>query len=182
MVAAPFRHRHRVTYAECTVGNHVYYARYLDILEQARGEFFRAAGVPLAALQAKEVIFPVIEAHMHYEAAARYDDELIIEIVVTELDRLKITFAYGVSNTRNHIILTGRTRHVCTGLDEKPKRMPQEVFTTLKTAFTGMPTPLSAPISVTPPPPAPVPPATRRAPKSPLHIGINSEVTSSGSA
>lgn len=158
MVAAPFRFRHRVTYAECTVGNHVYYARYLDILEQARGEFFRAAGVPLAELQAQDVIFPVIEAHLHYEAAARYDDELIVEIVVTELDRLKITFAYGVSNARNQIILTGRTRHVCANSEEKPKRMPPEVCNRLQAAFTS-----PAPTAIAPP----TAPLARRVPKLP---------------
>ena len=35
-MADVFLHRHRVTYAECTVGNHVYYSRYLDLLESAR--------------------------------------------------------------------------------------------------------------------------------------------------
>lgn len=152
-MSAPFRHRHRVTYAECTVGNHVYHARYLDILEVARGEFLRAAGAPLSVWQSQEVIFPVVEAVLHYEAAARYDDELLIEVVVTELDRLKLAFAYGVSNTRNQIILTGHTRHVCTGVDEKPKRMPPELFNKLNQAFTGKP-------------PAPVIPAPR-APKLP---------------
>ena len=153
-MAASFRYRHRVTYAECTVGNHVYYARYLDIIEAARGEFLRAAGAPLAVWQAQAVIFPVVEAVLHYEAVARYDDELIIEVVVTELDRLKLSFAYGVSNTRSQIILTGRTRHVCTGLDEKPKRMPQELFNKLNLAFTGKP---AAP--ATPSPRAPKMPA-----------------------
>lgn len=140
-MAAPFRFRHRVTYAECTVGNHVYYARYLDILEAARGEFFRVAGAPLAVLQAQDVIFPAVEAHLHYESAARYDDELIVEVVMVELDRLKITFAYGVSNGRNQIILTGRTCHVCTGLDEKPKRMPPELFNRLNATLPGSPGP-----------------------------------------
>lgn len=40
----PFRYRHRVTYADCTVGNHIYYGRYLDLLEAARGEWFRSMG------------------------------------------------------------------------------------------------------------------------------------------
>ena len=40
-MAVPFRHPHRVSYAECTVGNHVYHSRYLDWLEAARGEFIR---------------------------------------------------------------------------------------------------------------------------------------------
>lgn len=132
------------------MGNHVYYARYLDILERARGEFFRAVGKPLSALQTSELIFPVIEAHLHYEAAARYDDELIVEVVVTELDRLHISFAYGVSNTRSTIILTGRTRHICAGPDEKPRRMPPEVLKELSAAFAGAPAPRPAPTSRVP--------------------------------
>ena len=44
MSAKTFQHQHRVTYADCTLGNHVYYGRYLEILEAARGEFFRQLG------------------------------------------------------------------------------------------------------------------------------------------
>jgi acyl-CoA thioesterase FadM len=39
MNQVPFRHGRRVTYADCTVGKHVYYARHLDFLEAARGDF-----------------------------------------------------------------------------------------------------------------------------------------------
>lgn len=119
------------------MGNHVYHARYLEILEAARGEFFRAAGVPLSSLIAMELFFPVVESHLHHEATARYDDELDVEVVVTDLDLLKISFAYGVSNSRNQIILSGLTRHICTGTDEKPKRMPPDFFNKLSLAFTG---------------------------------------------
>ena len=66
MAVAPFCHQHRVTYSECTLGNHVYYARYLDWLEEARGEFFRELGTSFAALQQQEIIFPVVECHLRY--------------------------------------------------------------------------------------------------------------------
>ena len=150
MVAAPFRHRHRVIYSDCTVGNHVYHARYLDMLEAARGEFFRAAGVPLSSLYDLELFFPVVESHLHHEATARYDDELVIEVVVTDLDLLKISFAYGVSNAGNQIIVSGLTRHVCTGLDEKPKRMPPDFFNKLSLAFTGKAAAPAAPAAFSP--------------------------------
>ena len=78
-----FEWRHRVTYAECTLGNHVYYARYLDFLEAARGELFRKVGQPFLVLQGEEVLFPVIEARIRYRKAARYDDVLTIELEVT---------------------------------------------------------------------------------------------------
>ena len=35
MPASTFQHQHRVSYADCTLGNHVYYGRYLDLLEEA---------------------------------------------------------------------------------------------------------------------------------------------------
>jgi len=53
-----FTHTHRVTYAECTIGNHVYYARYLDLLETARGEFFRALGMTFQQLHDNGTVFP----------------------------------------------------------------------------------------------------------------------------
>jgi acyl-CoA thioester hydrolase len=70
MTELTYRHTHRVTYAECTVGNHVYYARYLDLLETARGEFFRHLSTPLLELQNQDLIFPVIECRLRYKAPA----------------------------------------------------------------------------------------------------------------
>lgn len=67
-------HPYRVTYADCTVGNHIYYGRYLELLEAARGELFRTAGRTFAEWQAAGVIFPVIEVQLRYRAAARYED------------------------------------------------------------------------------------------------------------
>src|SRR3954462_12913758 len=78
-----FRYIYRVVYADCTVGNHIYYSRYLDILEAARGEFFRELNVPLLKLQAQDTIFPVVECHLRYKSPARYDDALTIELWTT---------------------------------------------------------------------------------------------------
>src|SRR5581483_1046504 len=79
-VAAVFRHAHRVTYAECTLGNHVYYSRYLDLLEAARGEFFRQLGATFQQWQEQDAIFPVVECRLRYKSPARYDDVLSIEV------------------------------------------------------------------------------------------------------
>jgi acyl-CoA thioester hydrolase len=120
-----FHHTHRVTYAECTVGNHIYYSRYLDLLEAARGEFFRSLEIPFAQLQNDDAIFPVVEVQLRYKAPARYDDLLAIEISITRLQGVRINFAYKIFNQNNALLLEGETFHVCTGLDEKPKRIPE---------------------------------------------------------
>ncbi|MGE3312486.1 MAG: acyl-CoA thioesterase [Limisphaerales bacterium] len=127
-----FRHRHRVTYAECTVGNHIYHSRYLDLLEAARGEFLRHAGFPLLPLQESGVIFPVIEARVRYLRPARYDDVLIVELQLIQLEGVRLGVLHRVKLEDGTPVLEAETRHVCTRLDDKPRRIPAELMTGLR--------------------------------------------------
>jgi acyl-CoA thioester hydrolase len=122
-----FRYTTRVTYAQCTVGNHIYYARYLDLLEAARGEFCRAVGIPLRTLQEQDTIFPVIGVELAYKAPARYDDLLTIEIWVLECSGVRVNFGSRILKEDGTLVLEGMTKHVCTTCDEKPKRLPKEL-------------------------------------------------------
>ena len=135
MAAATFRYSHRVTYAECTVGNHLYYARYLDLLEAARGAFFRELGASLLQWQERDMIFPVLECRLRYKTPARYDDVLTVEIWPAAVERVRLNFAYGITNQANALILEAETFHVCTGLNEKPKRLPEELTEQLRLYF-----------------------------------------------
>jgi acyl-CoA thioester hydrolase len=132
MDAKVFCHNYRVTYADCTLGNHIYYSRYLDVLEAARGEFFRRLDAPLAQLQEQEIIFPVIECRLRYKAPARYDDLLAIELWVSAVESVRLNFAYRVLNEADALILEAETFHACTGLNEKPKRLPEELAKLLR--------------------------------------------------
>src|SRR5580700_10713706 len=120
-----FQHQHRVVYAECTVGNHVYYARYLDMLEEARGELFRQAGWPLLDLQKDGTAFPVIGVEIAYKGPARYDDLLTIELWITALRGVRLNLGFRFRHASGSTLAEGHTRHVCAGLDEKPKRLPK---------------------------------------------------------
>ena len=127
MTVGIFRHAHRVSYAECTVGNHVYHSRYLDMLEAARGEFLRKLGTTVLEWQERGMIFPVIEARLRYKSPARYDDVLTIEVWPTAIERVRLNFAHRVIAQTGKLILEAETFHVCTGLNEKPKRVPEEL-------------------------------------------------------
>jgi acyl-CoA thioester hydrolase len=129
---AIFRYTHRVTYADCTLGNHIYYGRYLELLEAARGECFRHLGTTLLQWQEREAIFPIIECNLRYRAPARYDDVLTVEVTVTDCTGVRLNFGYRMVNQAQRLILEGETRHVCTGLGEKPKRLPPELVAALQ--------------------------------------------------
>ena len=131
MVVIPFRHLHRVTYAECTMGNHIYYARYLELLKAARGAFFRELGTSFAEWQERGIVFPVVECHLHYQSPARYDDLLTIEIWPTAVRRVRLNFGYRITNAAGRSHLAAETWHACAGLNERPKRLPEELATRL---------------------------------------------------
>lgn len=132
MALTPFLHRHRVTYAECTLGNHVYHSRYLDILEAARGQFMRNAGQPLLLWQERGLVFPIVACRLEYRCMARYDDELTIAVWLTRLHGARLNFAYAVRLADDSPVLSGETFHVCAGLDEKPRRLPPELLAALR--------------------------------------------------
>src|SRR5215212_4169970 len=127
-----FRHPRRVTYADCTLGNHVYYGRYLNFLEEARGEFLRSIGEPFLKWQQAGAIFPVIECRLRYKAAARYDDLVNIELWLTQLKGIRMNFDCRICNEAGAEILSAAIFHVCTTVDEKLRRLPAELVEKLK--------------------------------------------------
>ncbi len=128
----PFRYQHRVTYADCTVGNHVYYGRYLELLEAARGEWFRALGKSFDDWHLGHgLIFPVLEVRLNYRAPARYDEVLVVEVRVLEARGVRLNVTYQVLGADGRLCVEGHTHHVCTNLDDKPRRLPGELLKAL---------------------------------------------------
>ena len=140
-MASPFRYTYRVIYADCTAGNHVYHSRYLEVLEAARGEFIRSLGGTVLEWQERGVIFPVIEARLRYKLPARYDDLLTVEVWPMLIGSVRLNFGHRVLNQTGALILEAETLHACTGLDEKPKRLPADLADKLKPHFRCAPKP-----------------------------------------
>ena len=132
MPESVFQHTHRVIYAECTVGNHVYYARYLDMLEAARGEFLRQLGCPLPQWQEAGAVFPVIGLEISYKGPARYDDLLTIELWVAQMGGVRLNVGFRILNAAGALLAEGQTRHICASPDERPKRLPKELMERLQ--------------------------------------------------
>jgi acyl-CoA thioester hydrolase len=129
-----FCHLYRVTYADCTVGNHVYYGRYLELLESARGEYFRSLGTSFREWQAQGVAFPVIECRLRYRMPAQYDDVLRVELKVSALQGARLNLDYRVCNQDAKLVLEAETFHACSGPTGKPRRVPEALGALLLSA------------------------------------------------
>lgn len=120
----PFVHHHRVTYADCTVGNHVYYGRFPELLEAARGELFRHLGHAFAKLEAEGLHFPVKRCSLEFHAPARYDAPLRIELRMTDVGRVKLGFSYRIF-AEDQLLVEASTEHGCVNAQERPVRLPE---------------------------------------------------------
>lgn len=121
-----------MTFAECTVGNHIYHSRYLDLMEAARGEFLRAIGHPVQVLMEAGCIFPVVEARLNYRRPARYDDLLHLDLTLFLLKGVRLGVRHRMERSDGVLLFEGDTLHVCTGLDDKPRRMPAGLVEALR--------------------------------------------------
>jgi len=123
---------HRVSYAECTVGNHVYHSRFLDILERARGEFLRSLNQSLAKLQEEGSGFPMVACEMEFKAMARYDDLLTIDLWLSALSGARFSCAGRIRDARGATVLNAVTHLACATLAGKPRRMPVQLVAALR--------------------------------------------------
>jgi acyl-CoA thioester hydrolase len=122
---------YRVSYRDCTIGDHVYYSRYLEILEVARGEFFRHLGWGLRQLQEQGIAFPVAECRLRYHAPARYDDQITVRLWLTQARGARLTFACRVEDQSGRLVLEAETFHACVDRDSRPRRLPAELVPVL---------------------------------------------------
>ena len=77
-------------------------------------------------------MFPVVEVQLRYKALAHYDDLLRVEVLVTSAEKVRLNFAYRITNQSTDLVLEGETLHVCMNLEEKLKRLPEDLVSSLK--------------------------------------------------
>ncbi len=113
----------RVRYAECDPMQFAHHGSYLLWFEEARIAMLDALDLPYSQLEASGAFLPVLEAHLAYLIASRFDDRLRVEARIENMPRVRFRIDYLVhrDNTR---IATGYTAHAFIGSDGKPIRPP----------------------------------------------------------
>src|SRR5262245_55149956 len=118
--------RFNVRYAETDQMGVVYYANYLVWMEIGRTDFCRQLGFNYRDMEREGAFLIVAEANCRYLAPARYDDSIVVETRLEQLNRRVITFGYSISNSETRQLLAeGKTVHVTVGADRKMRSVPK---------------------------------------------------------
>lgn len=116
----------RVRYAETDAQGVVYHSNHLVYFEVGRGGFLRDLGYNYNDMEARGTLLVVVDAHVRYRAAARYDDELRVVTRLDELGSRSMRFSYELWRDRV-LVATGETAHVCLDREGRTVAIPADM-------------------------------------------------------
>lgn len=116
----------RVRYSETDQMGTFYNSRALEWFECGRTELMRRRlGMSYAALEAKGVFLPVVEAHLEFLSGARYDDLLEVASTAELMGRARLRFEVQINQREGgRPVVRGYTVHAFTSEQGKPIRPP----------------------------------------------------------
>mgnify|MGYP001358870952 CR=1 FL=1 len=126
----------RVRYAETDQMGYVYYGNYATYFEVGRVESFRAIGFSYKELEAEGIGMPVLEYKTKYLAPAKYDDELTINVKISEMPGVRIRFEYEIRNEAGKTLNIAETTLVFINMKNgRPTRLPEKFETLMRNYF-----------------------------------------------
>lgn len=119
-----------VRYAETDAMGVVHHSSYIVWLEAARVDWMKHVGFPYTQVEGMGVAFAVVEVNFVYRAAARFGDEIEVEVWLEELASRTLRFGYRVWKGET-LLGEGFTRHLGQDPSGKAIRIPEEIYKVL---------------------------------------------------
>jgi len=116
----------KIYYHDTDSGGVVYYASYLEHLEEGRTEFCRSKGIDLVKYNNDGILFPIVHLEMDYKQPARYGDVIRIFTRVEKIGNASIEFAQEIRKDDAALVMA-KTVWACVNKDLKPRRVPEEM-------------------------------------------------------
>jgi len=124
--------KQRIYYHHTDCGGVVYYANYLNFLEEARTEYFALKNSSIKQLVDSGTLFVVSRQEIDYKFPATYGDELDIQTQVGEISGVRIEFLHEIYNQNKRLIIKAKTILVCVDRSFKPQAIPEDLRKNLK--------------------------------------------------
>ena len=117
----------KIYYHHTDCGGVVYYASYLQFLEEARTEFLALRAIDLKRLSEAGRFFVVARQEADYKSPAFYGDILNIDTRVNAVSAVRIDLAHTVKNQTGSTVIEARTVLAFVDRDFKPCALPGEM-------------------------------------------------------
>lgn len=119
--------RYRVYYHHTDSGGVVYYAKYLEFLEEARSDFLEERGVLIEDMRSCGIFFVVARQEIDYKLPAFYGDTLEIDTRLSCPSAVRLEFDCVIRNQHAKEVSCAKTVMVCVKGDFKPCAIPEDI-------------------------------------------------------
>ncbi len=119
----PHRCEIRVRYHETDGQRRVHHANYLNYFERGRVEMLRAAGLSYKDLEDSGQMLVVTEMNVRYQAAAEFDDLLVLTTEAIEIRKVRIRHRYRLERG-SEVIVEADSTIACVDREGRPSRLP----------------------------------------------------------
>jgi acyl-CoA thioester hydrolase len=118
-----------IYYEDTDAGGVVYHSNYLKFFERARTEMLRAAGVSQQTLLQQNIGFVVRHIDIDFLQAARLDDMLTINTVISALKKVSLVFCQELVNPEWKVLCKAIVKVAfIDNQNMRPKAMPQSII------------------------------------------------------
>jgi acyl-CoA thioester hydrolase len=122
----------RVRYAEVDQMKFVYYGNYAIYFEVARVELLRSMGISYKQIEEQGVLMPVTDFEIKYKLPAKYDEEIEVQVSVTELPSAKMIFYYQTLRNEQVLNEAKTTLVFVNKVTGRPQRCPSQLLKTIQ--------------------------------------------------
>jgi acyl-CoA thioester hydrolase len=118
----------RVYYEDTDLGGVVYHAAYLKLMERARTEWLRAAGVDQARLHADDgLLFVITACELRYHRPARFNELLDVGVAGEAFGRSRFTVSQQIRRG-GELLVGGRVTAACIDASSfRPRPIPPAI-------------------------------------------------------
>ena len=123
----------RVYYEDTDAGGIVYYANYLKFIERARTEWLRSLGIDQDSWLDHNRAFVVRHVDLDLQAAARFNAELTVTVVVEQVKKASLVFTQQVVGADGTLHCQARVKAACVDKDAmKAVAIPDSILQAIK--------------------------------------------------
>ena len=111
---------HKVQYYETDQMRVVHHSNYVKWLEEIRGDWMEAAGIPYHVTEEKGILCPVLSVKCNFKYPARYGETIRIQCKCTFYNSIRFKVEYLMYNPDDMLVFEGESEHFFTNLDFRP--------------------------------------------------------------
>ena len=116
-----FAYERKAFYYETDQMGIVHHSNYIRWMEEARIAYMAHLGLPYAAVEARQVLIPVLSAQCEYKNYVRFDETVEIFPEVTYFNGIRMTIEYRMlARGSGKLCALGKTIHCFTSPQMKP--------------------------------------------------------------